>query len=59
MGTSATRAKRKYNEKNYKRFEARLKPELFNSIDTYCKKNKLSKPQFLEIAIKLLEEKQE
>ena len=57
MGTSATKAKNKYNKENYKQFKANLKPELFNRIDSYCKKNNLSRSQFLTKAIDLLEQK--
>lgn len=54
MGTSATKAKRKYNEKNYKRFEVRLKPELFEQIEKFRSENNISRSQFLEMAISVL-----
>lgn len=57
MGTSATKAKNKYNKENYKQFKANLKPDLFTRIDEYCKKHELSRSQFLTKAIDLLEKK--
>lgn len=57
MGTSATKAKNKYNKENYKQFKVNLKPELFTRIDEYCKKHELSRSQFLTRAIDLLEQK--
>lgn len=58
MGTAATRAKTRYNDKAYKQYAVRVKPDLFDRIDLYCKNNNLSKSQFLEMAIKKLEEEQ-
>ena len=41
MATSQ-KAVNKYNKKTYDNFNVRLKPELFQRIDSYCKENKLS-----------------
>lgn len=53
MATS-TAVKNKYNKKVYENFNVRLKPELYNRIDTYCKENNLSRSGFLLQAIDLL-----
>ena len=50
MATSQ-KAVNKYNKKTYDNFNVRLKPELFQRIDSYCKENKLSRSQFLQLAI--------
>ncbi len=54
MGATSTASKNKYNKKAYENFNVRLKPELFNLIDDYCKKNGLSRSQFLQKAIDTL-----
>ena len=54
MGATSTASKNKYNKKTYENFNVRLKPELFNLIDDYCKKNGLSRSQFLQKAIDTL-----
>ena len=54
MGATSTESKNKYNKKAYENFNVRLKPELFNLIDDYCKKNGLSRSQFLQKAIDTL-----
>lgn len=59
MGTTSTASKNKYNKKAYENFNVRLKPELFNKIDTYCKENGLSRSQFLEQAIETLKNRGE
>lgn len=53
MATS-TAVKNKYNKKTYENFNVRLRPELFNRIDTYCKENNISRSQFLLRAIDTL-----
>lgn len=58
MGATSTASKNKYNKKTYENFNVRLKPELFNKIDNYCKENGLSRSQFLEKAIETLKNKQ-
>lgn len=58
MATS-TAVKNKYNKKAYENFNVRLKPELYNRIDTYCKENNISRSQFLLQAIDLLSPEEE
>lgn len=53
MATS-TAVKSKYNKKAYENFNVRLKPELYQHIDTYCKENGISRSQFLQKAIDTL-----
>ncbi len=47
MSTAATKAKQKYNEKAYKRFDVRVKPELFEELETIRAKAGMSRSQFL------------
>lgn len=54
MGATSTASKNKYNKKAYENFNVRLKPDLFNRIDEYCKNNGLSRSQFLQKAIEAL-----
>lgn len=54
MGANSTASKNKYNKKTYENFNVRIKPELFNRIDRYCKKNNISRSQFLLAAINTL-----
>lgn len=54
MSRTTTAVKDRYNKKAYKAFNVRLKPELFNRVEGYCKNNNLSRSQFLSIAINLL-----
>lgn len=54
MGYTSTAVKNKYNKKAYENFNVRLKPELFNRLDTYCKENGLSRSEFLLKAINIL-----
>ena len=51
MGATSTASKNKYNKKAYENFNVRLKPELFNRIDEYCKENNISRSQFLQKSI--------
>lgn len=51
MGKTSSAVKYKYNQKAYKAFNVQIKPELFERIDSYCKENKLSRSQFLQLAI--------
>lgn len=44
----------KYQEEHYKVFKAKLKPDEYNVIDEYMKKNKLNKSTFLRKAIEVL-----
>lgn len=45
----------RYNKKAYKQFAARIKPDLAQQIDSYTAKEAISKPEFLERAIKALD----
>ena len=51
MGATSTASKSKYNKKAYENFNVRLKPELFERINEYCRNNNLSRSQFLQLAI--------
>lgn len=48
MGTSATRAKQKYNQKNYQKITLTLSPVLAEDFKRTAQKNNLSQPQFLQ-----------
>lgn len=54
MGATSTASKYKYNKKAYKAFNVQIKPEIFDRIDQYCKKNNISRSQFLLNAINTL-----
>lgn len=54
MGKTSSQVKARYNKKAYKQFNVQIKPDLFNSIDAYCKENGLSRSQFLQRAIDAL-----
>lgn len=45
----------RYNKKTYKQFAARVKPDLFQRIEDYTTKEGISKPEFLERAINVLD----
>lgn len=47
MATSATKAKQKYNEKNYKKITLTLLPNLAEDFKDNATKNNFSQPQFL------------
>ena len=55
MGKTSWEVKAKYNSKHYRNFSTRIKHELFEQIDNYCKENNLSRSQFLKLAIDTLE----
>lgn len=65
MSSEETKPKRKtktsqaavnrYNKKTYKQFAARIKPDLFQRIEDYTIKEAISKPEFLERAINVLD----
>lgn len=59
MGATSTASKNKYNKKAYENFNVRLKPDLFNLIDAYCKQKGLSRSQFLQKAIETLTSERE
>ena len=48
MGTSATRAKQKYNSINYEKITLTLSPILTENFKNLAIKNNLSQPKFLE-----------
>ena len=54
MGATSTASKYKYNKKANKAFNVQIKPEIFDRIDQYCKKNNISRSQFLLNAINTL-----
>ena len=51
MATAATKAKQKYNEKAYKQFAVRLKPELFDELETIRAEAGMSRSEFLTWAL--------
>lgn len=46
------KASNKYNKENYKQLKVNVKPDDFNLIDDYCKKNGISKAKFIVEACK-------
>lgn len=40
-------ANKEYNKKNYKDLSAKIKPEDYEFIDSYCKNNKISKAKLI------------
>lgn len=46
------KASNKYNKENYKKIQANVKPDDYNMIDDYCKKNDISKAKFIVEACK-------
>ena len=52
---TSTAVKRRYNEKHYKKFQADIKTELHERITAYTAKEGISKPEFLERAINVLD----
>ena len=44
--------KAKYNKEHYKQLKIEIKPEDYDFIDVYCKKNDISKAKFLVEACK-------
>ena len=56
---TSTAVKYKYNSKTYKQFNVQIKPDLFDRIDAYCKSNNISRSEFLNRAITLLEMQKE
>lgn len=51
MGTAASRAKQKYNEKAYKRFDVRVKPDLFDELEAVRAEAGMSRSEFLTWAL--------
>ena len=56
---TSSAVKRRYNEKNYKNFRAAIKPELYDRIDEYIKKEGISRPEFLLRAIENMKGEQQ
>ncbi len=48
---------REYKKRHYKQFTVSLKPELKERIDAYCRKEDITKPEFMLRAINQLENK--
>ncbi len=44
-----------YQKEHYVRFSASVKPELKKRVDDYCKKEKISKTEFIRRAIDMFE----
>ena len=49
--STSWQVKARYNAKAYRSFSTRIKPELSDRIDQYLKREGLSKPEFLQLAI--------
>ena len=43
-----------YNRKNYKRWDTKIKPDLYEIVENYRTDNKLSRSEFLQKAIESL-----
>ena len=51
MTTPRQKANNKYNLKAYKRFDARLRPELYQEFEDLREQLKLSKPELIKLLI--------
>lgn len=51
---TSSAVKNRYNTKAYKRFNAAIKPDLYEQIDEYLKQEGISRPEFLLRAIENL-----
>ena len=56
MGKTSYEVKYRWEKKNYKQFQCRLKPPLWEEIQAYIDAEGISKAQFLERAIQKLTE---
>lgn len=56
MGHTSTAVKDRYNKKAYKQFNIKIKPDLYEKIDNFCKDKELSRSEFLTLAIEKLKE---
>ena len=56
---TASAVKRRYNEKNYKKFRAAIKPDLYERIDEYIKDEGISRTEFLLRAIEKMKGEQQ
>nr|DAK92750.1 MAG TPA: Replication regulatory protein [Caudoviricetes sp.] len=52
---TSSAVKRRYNAKTYDKFEAQLIPETSERIAAYCAAHKLSRSQFIERALDILD----
>lgn len=52
---TSSAVKNRYNAKAYRKFQAAIKPDLFQRIEDYTTKEGISKPEFLERAINTLD----
>lgn len=46
---------KKYKKEHYVRFSASIKPELKKRVDDYCRENGISKTEFINRSIDMLE----
>ena len=51
---TSTTSKQLWNEKHYKQFNCQIKPELFDRITEYTKREDISRREFLERALNRL-----
>lgn len=56
MGKATTKAKDKYDKKNYKRWVAKIRFDLDDNIQSYLDAEGISRAKFLERAIQKLTE---
>lgn len=56
---TSTAVKRRYNEKHYKRFAADVKIELYARLEAYRKDEGISRAEFLQDAIDMMQNKKE
>lgn len=52
---TSSAVKNRYNAKAYRKFQAAIKPDLSQRIEDYTTKEGISKPEFLERAINVLD----
>lgn len=52
---TSSAVKNRYNAKAYRQFAARVKPPLYQRIEDYTAKEGISKPEFLQRAIEVLD----
>ncbi len=50
-----TKYNHEYTKKNYTPFSTVLKPDLAERVNDYCKNNKMSKAEFIALAIELMD----
>ena len=52
---NATEYKKEYAKKHYKHFSVSVTPELKERLDNYCRDMKISKSEFIRLALDVLE----